>query len=303
MKRFISFIVLSFLLCTVSDGLAQPEVDNCFNYRDAGDYQRAIAAGKMAVRLYPKNAAAYFCLGDSYVRIGEFNRSLDYIKQAERLATSKDDLRVIYNRLSLIYSKKGDLDNAFFYFSKELSLSRELGNKKGEAAALSNIGGIYWKKGELDKALQYYEESLKIQTDEKEKASTLNNIALIHSTKGDYEKAIKYLKDAIETGIRVGDYHGAAIRMLNLGNIYRETKDFSRAEEYLQEGLKRILKIGDKYWEATAYTYLGGLYRDKGDIQRARQYLTRAYELFNSIGAKANADDAMLSLKKLDVKK
>ncbi len=225
------------------------------------------------------------------------------MKQAERLATSKDDLALIYNRLGIIYKSKGNLDNALLYHSRHLSLSREFGDKKGEAIALNNIAIIYEKTGELDKALDYYEQSLRLQRDEKEKATTYNNIALIYYKKGDYEKAIRYLKDAIEIGMRAGNYHGVARWMLNLGDTYREAKDFSRAEETLREGLTRILKIGDKYWEAAAYQYFGWLYQDMGNIKLARDYFTKAYELFNSIGAKANAEDVLFSLLGLDLQK
>jgi tetratricopeptide (TPR) repeat protein len=91
--------------------------------------------------------------------------------------------------------------------------------------------------------------------------------------------------------------------MLNLGDTYRKAKDFSKAEENLNEGLKRILKVGDKYWEACAYKYFGWFYRDIGNVKLARDYLTKAYELFSSIGAKADAADVSQSLLLLEKQK
>jgi tetratricopeptide (TPR) repeat protein len=82
----------------------------------------------------------------------------------------------------------GYLDDALLYYSRSLSLARDLGNRVVEAAVLNNIAGIYYRTGELDKALDYYEESLKLQTDEKEKATTYNNIAIIYSSKGELPK-------------------------------------------------------------------------------------------------------------------
>lgn len=221
MKRLIFFvivIVLSFSgIC-----FAQLEVDNCINYLKAGDYQRAIEAGKRAVKLYPDNFDAHLCLGVSYNAIGEFDLALTSMKNAERLAHSTDELSAVYNQLGLIYVGKGDLDNALLYFSRKLSL---------------------------------------------------------------------------DISTRVGDYHGAARTILNLGDVYRSAKDFLKAEENLKEGLKGILNTGDKYGEAAAYGYLGLLYSDMGDISLARDYLKKAYELFNSIGAKAKADEALQSLR------
>ena len=303
MKSLIRLFIVLLFLVSVGLSYAKSEVDNCFNYLKAGDYQRAISAGKRAVKLYPGNSDAHLCLGIAYYKVGELDKALRSMKEAERLATDKRDLAIIYNRLGLIYDNKGDLDNALFYYNKDLGLSKELGDKRGEAAALNNIATIYEKKRMLDKALEYYEQSLRLQYDEKEKARTYNNIALVYYKKGEYPKAVEYLKKAIEIGERAGDYHGVAQRMLNLGNTYRKMKDFDSASNFLNEGLKRIQKVGDKLWEATAYKYLGWLYRDMGNTRLAKDYLTRAYNLFKSIGAEEDAEDALLSLLGLEAQK
>lgn len=282
---------------------AQQAVDNCFDYLNAGDYQRAIESGKRAVSLYPQNVAAYFCLGRSYYRVGEFDLAFEEFKKAERLASSRSDLMYIYNWLGLVYQRKGDIDNALFYHERSLSLARDLGNTKLEATELNNIASIYHDKGELDKALDYYERSLRLHEDEKDKVATYNNIALIYYDKGDYQKAIEYLKKAIDLGERSGDYHGVAISMFNLGDIYRQVKDFDKSFSLLNDGLERIKRVGDKYWEAIGYASLGLLYRDKGDIRQAGNYLKQAYELFNSLGAKNKAGLVLLELLSLEAQK
>lgn len=292
------------LLITIQLSHAQQEIYNCQNYFQAGDYQRAIEAGKKAVRLYPRNLEAHFCLGVSYRLVGELDLALSHMKEAERLATSKSDLSFIYNQLGLIYKGKDDLDNALLYHSRSLSICKEIGDKQGEAAELNNIASIYRSKGELDKALDYYEQSLKLTIDEKKKASTFNNIALIYSEKNNFKKAEEYFLKAIEIATKAGKYHELAILTINLGEgVYRKTKNYIKAEQYLKDGLNMILKVGDKYWEAVAYGYLGWLYRDMGNIKLAKDYLTKAYQLYNSIGAKVAANDTLFSLLMLDAQK
>ncbi|MFN3787296.1 MAG: tetratricopeptide repeat protein [Sulfurihydrogenibium azorense] len=87
--------------------------------------------------------------------------------------------------------------------------------------------------------------------------------------------------------------------MLNLGATYIMMKDYNNATYYLKEGLTRIQKVGDKYWEAYAYGYLGWLYEDLGKIDLARDYFKKAYNLFSSIGAKADAEVVYSELSKL----
>jgi len=301
MKKAFSllFIILS-LFSFKNFAFAQPEVDACYNFYKAGDYRRAIEAGKVAVQKYPNNIDAHFCLGASYYAIGEFKLALEHMKKAERLTSDKEDLMDIYNQVGIIYEKMGYLDDALFYYNRSLSLARDLRDKSMQASVLNNIGVIYEKKGELDKALGFYEESLRLKTDEKEKAPTYNNIAVIYDKKGDYQKAVEYFQKAIEIDERYGDYHEASIVKLNLGNTYRKMKDYEKAEKYILEGLEGVKKVGDKYWEAYGYKYLGWLYRDKGDKKTAKDYLTRAYDLYKSIGAKRDAEIVLSNIRELE---
>jgi tetratricopeptide (TPR) repeat protein len=281
----------------------RPEVDACFNFYQARDYRRAIEAGRRAVQKYPNNPYAYLCLGKSYGTVGEFKLALEHLKKAESLTSDKEILMYIYGWIGLIYYRMDYLEDALLYFSRSLSLARDMGNKSMQASALNNIAGIYKDKGELDKALDYYEESLRLKTDEKEKATTYNNIAIIYGNKGDYQKAVEYFQKATEIEERYGDYHGASMRKLNLGEVYRRMKDYENAEKYLLEGLEGVKKVGDKYWEATGYGYLGLLYIDKGDKKTAKDYLTRAYNLFKSIGAEGDAKGVLSEIQKLEDKK
>ncbi|MGC8735079.1 MAG: tetratricopeptide repeat protein, partial [bacterium] len=198
-----------FVLFLTGISYAQKEIDDCNTYIDAGDYQRAIEAGKKVVKLYPKNVAAYLCLGRAYSESGQIDLAIDNLKKAESYAIKDEDLMFIYNFLGITYERKGDLDNALFYHSKSLNLAKKLGDRNQEAFQLNNIAIIFYKKGELDKALEYYEESLRLKTNEKDKATIYNNIALVYVDKGDYKRAIEYLKEAIEIAERYGDYHGS----------------------------------------------------------------------------------------------
>ncbi len=305
MKKLLTFTLLVFLslLAFKNFAFAQPEADACFNFYKAGDYRRAIEAGRVAVKRYPNNLKAHYCLGVSYYTIGEFRLALEHMKRAESLTSDKEALMHIYNWLGLIYWRMGYLDDALLYYSRSLSLAKDLGNRRVQAAVLNNIALIYDNKGELDKALEYYEESLRLETDEKEKAATYNNIALIYENKGDYQKAVEYFQKAIETSERYGYYHGVSIAKLNLGNAYRKMKDYKKAEKYISEGLEGVKKVGDKYWEAIGYRNLGWLYIDKGDKKTAKDYLTRAYDLFKSIGAEGKAKEVLSAIRELEKKR
>jgi tetratricopeptide (TPR) repeat protein len=299
---FIFFLFLS-LLAFKNIAYAQPEIDACFNFNDAGDYKRAIKAGQLAIKKYPYNSDAYFCLGVAYYNFGELKSAYENTKKAESLTSNKKELMYIYDLIGMILYNMGYLDDVLLYFSRSLSLAKDLGNTAMQAKLLNNIAAIYDNKGELNKALSYYEESLSLKTNEKDKAPTYSNIALIYGKKGDYQKAVKYLQKAIEMAEKYGDYHYASIYKLNLGETYRKIEDYKNAIKYLFEGLEGIKEVGDKYWEAIGYEYLGQLYRDLEDKKIAREYYTRAYNLFKSIGAEGDAQSVLDEIKKLDESK
>ena len=64
--------------------------------------------------------------------------------------------------IGLIYSKKGDSNNAVKCHQEALKIDKEIGYRQGEAADFGNIGLIYSKKGDLDNALKYLNEALNI---------------------------------------------------------------------------------------------------------------------------------------------
>ncbi|MFZ8787695.1 tetratricopeptide repeat protein [Thermocrinis sp.] len=305
MKKLLTFALLVFLSLVAfkNFAFAQPEAVACENFYKAGDYRRAIEAGKVAVQKYPNSPYAHYCLGESYRMVGEFKLALEHLKRAERLTSNRGDLMYIYNQIGLTYGAMGYLDDALLYFSRSLSLARDLGNRIIQASALNNIAMIYNRKGELDKALGFYEESLRLQIDEKEKAATYNNIAVIYDKKGNYQRAVEYFQKAIEISERYGYYHGASVGKLNLGNTYIKMKDYEKAEKYLLEGLRGVKKVGDKYWEAVGYYALGQLYIDKGDKKTAKDYLTSAYNLLKSIGAERDAEKVLSDIRELEERK
>ncbi|MBX0311199.1 MAG: tetratricopeptide repeat protein [Sulfurihydrogenibium sp.] len=299
-KALTIFFLLLSLLAFKNIAYAQQEIYKCAVFNKAGDYEKAIEFGKLAVKKYPTSSDVYYCLGFAYLNLGELKLAYENMKKAESLANNEKALMYIYSHIGIILDRMGYPNDALLYYSRSLSLAKGLGNTDMQGFILNNIAGIHKDKGELDKALSYYEESLSLTTSEKDKAVIYGNIANIYYEKDDYQKAVKYLQKAIEIAEKYGDYHGTSMYKLNLGATYRKIKDYENAEKYLSEGLQDVIKIGDKYWIAMGCRYSGWLLKDKGGKKEAKECFTRAYNLFKSIGAKREADDVLNDMKELD---
>jgi tetratricopeptide (TPR) repeat protein len=299
-KWFLAALSLLVLVTGVSFAFAGTDTDSCNNFINGGDYPRAIESGRKAVKTSAKDIGANYCLGRAYAASGQLNNALDAFKQAERFSSNKFDLMNIYRQLGMVLTDKGDNDSALNYHERSLGLARELGEKEVEASQLNNLGNIFSYNGQIDKAMDYYQQSLELTTSDNLKATIHNNIAMAYNQKGNYTAGIDNLQKAIEISLRIGDYHGAAQTILNLGSTYKNKGDYAEAEKTLFEGLERIRKVGDSYWEAVAYQYLGLLYKDMGDRPAARKNFQTAIDLFKKLGAQGNVDSSTLSLNTLN---
>ncbi|MGC9079918.1 MAG: tetratricopeptide repeat protein [Nanopusillaceae archaeon] len=287
MKKFLSSVFVALTLTGSSYALT--DIQACINQFHAGNYQEAVQYGQKAVREYPNNPKAYFCLGRAYAKTGQTDKAIESLKKASEYTSDDHDLMYIYNWLGMEYvAKVGDfngflyasksLNNALFYYSKSLKLAKRFGNIDIEEADLNNIANIFFiYKDNYSKALEYYKKALELG---KPKRGTIyNNIAWIYFDMHNYKKAIEYLKKALNIDEENGHYLSSGADMLNLGNLYRKTKDFKDAKFYLEKGLERVKKVGNEYLEEMGYEDFSLYYRDLGNKALAKEYLTKALEI------------------------
>ena len=100
---------------------------------------------------------------------------------------------------------QGDIPKALEYYHKSLKIREEIGDKKGIANSLNNIGYIYDVQGDIPKGLEYYHKSLKIREeigDKKGIAMSLNNIGYIYNSQGDIPKASGQTHEKKSTNFR-----------------------------------------------------------------------------------------------------
>ena len=70
-----------------------------------------------------------------------------------------------------------------------------MGDRRGEATTLNNIGQVYSDLGENQKALQFYNQALLILRavgDRRGEATTLHNIGQVYSDLGENQKALQF---------------------------------------------------------------------------------------------------------------
>jgi tetratricopeptide (TPR) repeat protein len=107
-------------------------------------------------------------LGYAYYLIGNHQRALEnyhaILKLTPRVKEKEASSGVFaaLGNIGVIYSVKGDLDNALKYHQDSLKIAQEIGYRLGEANALGKIGIIYLAKRDSDSARRYLESALRI---------------------------------------------------------------------------------------------------------------------------------------------
>ena len=69
-----------------------------------------------------------FTWGEAYYRTLKLGAAYENLKKAESLTNNKEDLMYIYDQIGVILYKMGYLDDALLYYSRSLSLAKDLGN-------------------------------------------------------------------------------------------------------------------------------------------------------------------------------
>jgi tetratricopeptide (TPR) repeat protein len=270
MKRAFSllFIILS-LLTFKNVAFARSAVDECFRYYYLEYYNIAISYGKIAVKYYPNNPAAHYCLGLSYYAVREFKLALKHVKRAESLTSNKYD-GIGYYHLSYVnykgklnlgdtYRRMKDYEKAEKYLLEGLEDVKKVRDKYWEATGYKYLGWLYRYK---------YKGKL--------------NLGDTYRRMKDYEKAEKYLLEGLEDVKKVRDKYWEATGYKYLGWLYRDKMDKKTAQNYL-----------------TRYRDLDWLYKNKRGKNTAEDYLIRAYILYKSIGKEKEAKEVLSDIREL----
>jgi tetratricopeptide (TPR) repeat protein len=287
------------------DGVAysdDAEVVNCLNnvINLVAESRNLDAAGEVkrcrTLMMPPKERMIFSSIaGNCCYIIGELIEAKKYYEDALNIAKRRD-LQEIHKEatvstraatlgnIGLIYSARGDLDNALRYHEDALVIHREIGYIQGEANQLGNIGLIYIVKGDLNKALEYHQEALKIHRGigyRYGEAVDLGNIGVIYKTKGDLNKALEYHQEALKIRTEIGYRQDEASDLGNIGLIYKARGDLDNALRYLEDALVIDREIGYRQGEANQLGNIGLIYSDKGDLDNALRYLEDALAIFD----------------------
>jgi predicted ATPase/DNA-binding SARP family transcriptional activator/DNA-binding CsgD family transcriptional regulator len=211
------------------------------NFRAALSWAMDRCEAELALRL----GAA---LGDFWHMRGHLGEGQRWLEGALAIGDAASVERVkALAKASWIAWEQTDLERATALGEEGLKLARTLGDEKGVAAALLNLGIAVMVRGELERATTLIEEGLPKFHELRDKwglARSLLCLGLVAMFRGDYEQA----KESTEEGLAVSQKSGdvwcsnMALNQMALMALLRE--DFGRAGALCKESLELSRRSG-----------------------------------------------------------
>ena len=256
---------------------SKPDTNVCMAYLKWGE------------QFYLSNPDTAIILWEKAEDIAENNLRRKHSKELEtRFLSLKAD---VYNNLTAVYYRKGDMDRVMELNKKSLLIYEQVGNKQGLALALNNLGFLHKNQGNTGDALESYRKSLKLKSelgDKKGMANTLNNIGVIYQNLGDIERTLDYAHQSLKIFEELEDQRGIALALNNIGTIYATQKDWDIALKNHLLSLKKFEELDYKIGIAKTLNSVGHAYNSLGDHEKGLesyyQSLTLSRELGNQRG-------------------
>ncbi|MFC5667963.1 tetratricopeptide repeat protein [Kitasatospora misakiensis] len=164
-----------------------------------------------------------------------------------------------------------------------VAVSTSVGDVRGRATALTDLGAVQQLTGDLASAVANLTEVVgyyRTVRDRPGQARALCELGGAQRLAGRYPEAIGTLSDCLGLYADLGDPGGRAACLSNLGAAQRLTGHLRPAVGTLTEALQLYRDVRDTRGEAQVLTLLGAVRRETGDYQRAALDLLEALRLF-----------------------
>jgi two-component system, sensor histidine kinase ChiS len=218
-------------------------------------------------------------------RQGHFAHSMNYFKKANDLANAQNDNEMIAKTLSDIGTAAmaiGLYETALRSYVDSLTLKEKLGNQRGIAITLNNIGRVYHKMSQFDRAEVYFRRALAIYSALKQQsnvAHTRENIALILRENGSIKEAIELLLQSY-TYFKSAKNSVAMFRVeLLLSKIFIEDSQWDEARQWISLAKRSDQIIADSSHRVHLLLNQTKVYIYEDNEQVALQTIDQAFSI------------------------
>ncbi len=250
----------------------------------AGDLE-----GRLASLSGLDRARALARLVDAH-KIDDPARAIRYGNEAIKLfAVTSDPAANIatLNEMAWAHMTVGQYDSASFYADSGRRFAERVGDKGGQARAVSNLGSLEQRRGNPARAVALFGEALALQRivgRDRDIANSLNNLGYVYTTDlADYSKGLAYGLEALAIRERLGDGASVSLSLNNIGIVYGRLRQYDRALTYFDRALQIRRAQANKTRIAATLNNIGDIFLEKGDLSHALSYHREALAIRSAL--------------------
>ncbi|RPH31186.1 MAG: tetratricopeptide repeat protein [Bacteroidales bacterium] len=251
-----------------------------------------------------------FIINEANINEAKFNFLLSLKKYMEALDLSikSEDFRdqaYIYHKLSTIYRKRGNYNQAMVLALKSLKLSEGLIDSNGIQQCYLNIGDIHRYLHDYSKSIEYYMKSIEIAKrigEKKGEARAYNNIGITFKELKKFDIALDYYEKAFKIFTSINDSFGIANYYGNSGILFLIRGNPEVAYSHFQKDLKIRLEIGDRRNEVSSYINFGDYYTYMQEYDSAMTNYQKGMIIAKKYGFPDKRLDVLLKARELNKK-
>jgi tetratricopeptide (TPR) repeat protein len=207
---------------------------------------------------------------------------------AERTGTRADRLRAA--DLSLTYGQMlrytGRVDEAEAVLEQNLTVRREVEDRRGEEEVLSALGQLYRRSGRTALAEQYFLEALTILqqvSNRRSEGLVRLRLARIARRQGRQEEAKRYIDQALTIDRETQNAREEALALVVSGQFAHDHGQLAEAESLYQEALVLARDVKDPLSETIALNWLGRLAQDYGRLEEAERFYQQSLAIVREV--------------------
>jgi CHAT domain-containing protein/Tfp pilus assembly protein PilF len=215
----------------------------------SGQWQKALAAYEQSYALYREannlegQATTLAGMGALFLDMGQPELALGYYLQVLELRqqAGRQPKAVIAAHLGVghLYSMLGDDENAQKEYQQALALSREIGDKHAETAALTALANTQARRLPTQAESLYRQALLVAQatSDQMGQANALLQLGVLYAGLNRGEEAIRCFEKALTLYRALGDRRGEMVALSNLGAAYVNRGEKSKGADYYLQAI------------------------------------------------------------------
>ena len=245
-------------------------------------------------------------LGYVHWRKGENDEAIEHYNQGISFSMKAGDISSMaksFIELGNVYNHWSQHEKAIEYYNKSIGELEKLKDHYELSRAYNNIGDTHLQMKEWKKAIESFDKCREAA----EKIGNKNMVAwamfnsseaLAHT--GELDKAESYCMNALNICETQDDKIGMNGVYRCLGIIYRFKEDWDKAVENFNKSITILEMLDIPYDLGDTYFHLGATYEQMGETMGAKQNYQMAKELFDTVGAKSQAEESQNRLTALE---